>query len=802
MHRLWTVIGICAIGLTALGFHLRELQPAISAPDDRATWNAPVDDAVVMQLLTRRLLTALQHTDISLMTGLLTPDYQEAPARWNEPTGYILIGNRKKFLRRYLNGRRAFMRVFRVSGQKNFRDLRFRLTEWLPQGDAMDCTLEARTPAGRLVARLRLYFSLEEEGWRLAMSDGLSLLAQLPLPEPRANQPGHSFSERILLTHEFNSPFIPEDRTFQRRFLLPAYRLMTLDRRVSRLRWRREIFQQPHAIAFSRLPASSPEAGADENAFLLLLTDPAANRLLYGRVSTGFRSYDARESGRPLHGPSGIAVDSRGYIYVADTGNGRILMLKPSGRGGNTDLLLLRSIGDGVLKHPFALAWDDAGTLYDTTDDRIWVLDHGTGELIAFRASILNPAVILRYRHENWLAPVAVAVGRFNGRNDDQLYVVDQSGPAIDRLYFDGRQLHFVQRRSLPPGSRPTALSSDGWGGLYLTDAGRNRIEKFAADLSLVSALNLQPTGTSVQQFQPMFLALASPSGLPEKYLTAQEAWLLEAWTDSTGLKRYALGLDAWIRRVRLASDQTQLTFDLTVTGAGRLQIVLISTDTPEKQFQLPPLWSPPAMFSWTWDRRTSNDLWIPSGTYFVQLRANSIDGNQESVREFGPVELPFYYRLAPDNNSSLTAVDLFQGDIAAAGAGHALRPILSHPEAVVVRMPGLSSHRRYEIRFHYRTPGSPVRQAASINGIPLHAPMKVGHSTQRTAWMAIPSSAFANSGLEVRIEKTAGAGLVGVEAVEIREANSLPRPANGLTLQAPQGHDPAGSAVAEEKGA
>src|SRR3989442_12418401 len=69
--------------------------------------------------------------------------------------------------------------------------------------------------------------------------------------------------------------------------------------------------------------------------------------------------------------PSGVAVDSSGNIYVADTNNDRIAVFDSSGK-------LLKSIGSkgsgpGEFNHPSGVAVDSICNIYvaDTNNDRI-----------------------------------------------------------------------------------------------------------------------------------------------------------------------------------------------------------------------------------------------------------------------------------------------------------------------------------------------------------------------------------------------------------------------------------------------
>ena len=71
--------------------------------------------------------------------------------------------------------------------------------------------------------------------------------------------------------------------------------------------------------------------------------------------------------------PSGIAADSAGRIYVADTGNHRVQTFDAAGRW--LGAFGSEGIGAGQLKEPSSIGLDSSGNIYaaDTGNHRIQV---------------------------------------------------------------------------------------------------------------------------------------------------------------------------------------------------------------------------------------------------------------------------------------------------------------------------------------------------------------------------------------------------------------------------------------------
>jgi uncharacterized protein (TIGR03663 family) len=181
----------------------------------------------------------------------------------------------------------------------------------------------------------------------------------------------------------------------------------------------------------------------------------------------------ARSTGEPGSGPGqfneprGLAADSRGNLYVADTKNSRIQVFDPNGQP-------LRSIGsagsgDGQLKEPCGVAVDADGTVIvaDTWNHRI-VRFQADGKWLGVWTD--DP--------RGFFGPRSVLISR------GFLYVADTGNKRIGRFDKDGKKVSDWGTPGSGPGQfiEPVGLAADAAGNILVADTGNHRVQTFDAE--------------------------------------------------------------------------------------------------------------------------------------------------------------------------------------------------------------------------------------------------------------------------------------------------------------------------------
>jgi uncharacterized protein (TIGR03437 family) len=218
-----------------------------------------------------------------------------------------------------------------------------------------------------------------------------------------------------------------------------------------------------------------------------------ANGVITTMAGTGSAQYGG-DSGpgtvATLNTPAGLAVDSSGNLYIADTGNHAVRKLTIDGTistvaGNGTHGFA----GDGgspagaLLDSPSAVAVDRDGNLF--------VADAGNHRIRRISPdSSLGPAVISTVPDANaalWHTPAGVAVDA--GGN---LYISDQDDQRVFRVEPNGRVTTIAGTGSAGFSgdfgaaletmlSGPQGLAVDASGSIYICDTGNNRIRKLTA---------------------------------------------------------------------------------------------------------------------------------------------------------------------------------------------------------------------------------------------------------------------------------------------------------------------------------
>lgn len=176
-----------------------------------------------------------------------------------------------------------------------------------------------------------------------------------------------------------------------------------------------------------------------------------------------------------LIGPYGIAVDSKGMVYVADQRVGAVFIF-------NTETRDVQMIRNGIEAH---FGWINGLAIDD--DDRLFVSDGKMHRVLIFNTKHEVESQIT----EGLVDPVGLALDTTNrflyvvDTQQDQVIVYDADSLKLLRRIGTGGKNHFLTT----PGDfgAPQGVAVDQDGNVYVTDTLNDRVEIFDADGGFIS---------------------------------------------------------------------------------------------------------------------------------------------------------------------------------------------------------------------------------------------------------------------------------------------------------------------------
>ncbi len=393
--------------------------------------------------------------------------------------------------------------------------------------------------------------------------------------------------------------------TFARTPVAPDLGLESLTRAISRERLGRQLFAQPYAtVTLSQVDVYDRFPYVESRHFQIV-SDPAWDRLVVGETGKSLQAYDGSgTSAGAFDQPRGLALDEQDRLYVADTGNDRIVVLQARTESDRISLSPVRVI-EG-LKGPYDVAVSDGGTPFQPSDDVLVVAETGGNRVSAWSLPASGASQRLGTIGElgsgrgHFAGPTAITIGREDGVSTGDVFVADAHNQRIVQLRMRGGRLEWMDETG-SEGGLVTSLDTDQWGNLYAASPQRGSVRKYGPALTPVA--ELREAMSRPRSFRVPFFNVRDHRDGSVTRIGQASAVSLDEWSESTGLRLWNLGVE--------------------VTGLG-----ISGGDAPEASFTL----TDRATVQWTMtDASSGQVLWtrsggtLPAGTHRLALADDAL---------------------------------------------------------------------------------------------------------------------------------------------------------------------------------
>jgi len=272
----------------------------------------------------------------------------------------------------------------------------------------------------------------------------------------------------------------------------------------------REKFDDPQGLFCTKLKCKDdPDNPKDDDELTVYGLNSGRNEIIYNKSLTSIGIVGGPGRGlKEFNHPVSLTGDSDGNLYVADTGNNRVVHL----RYENDELVGVKEITlDDTslpLNHPTGVSLS-GGRLYvaDRDNDRIVVLSPDGKVLADYRFSIGG---------DRLFKPYTIAAVSENDKwryyRDYFLAVVDSLGRRLWKIAIDGSPLKVVHYGSILHGGSFNHVAIDYYGNIYVTDTEMGVIHKFDRHLNYIVSIGDsqfdEPRGITIyRRFGQIFIS-------------------------------------------------------------------------------------------------------------------------------------------------------------------------------------------------------------------------------------------------------------------------------------------------------
>ena len=262
----------------------------------------------------------------------------------------------------------------------------------------------------------------------------------------------------------------------------------------------RTFFDDPQGLATARLEAwEDTTTRNDDDEVVVYGVNSGRHQIIYNTSMWTLGLYGKKGSDIDcFFCPKGIAANGKGDVFVADSGNDRIVRLfNPKSKLQWVRVFTGKDANDPGLSGPNRIAIDEQRHVY--------VTDPGNRRIVVF-----SPDGTVLHRFPSGKAvPTAIAVADGMDhwsffREERVVFYAEDSGRTVVKCTLDGR---ILQRSGMPPGYSACYGATDYYHNYWVTDFGNHCVVKFDHNLHLVAVFGAHGSGDNEFE-QPRGIAI------------------------------------------------------------------------------------------------------------------------------------------------------------------------------------------------------------------------------------------------------------------------------------------------------
>lgn len=277
----------------------------------------------------------------------------------------------------------------------------------------------------------------------------------------------------------------------------------------------RTAFDDPQGLATTRLECWEDTATKnDDDEVVVYGVNSGRHEIIYNTSMWTLGLYGEKGSGvDQLYFPKGIAADSKGNVFVADSGNNRVVHLyNPRKKLQWKSSFNGKTSSDSGLKGPSRISLDENGNVYvnDPGHKRILVFTRD-GNVTGSIPSAGDPLF------ENGPTALVVADGnaRWSNFKDERvIFCADKNGTRLWKINLNGS---VIKKTNLPQKYHVSYAAIDHYHNIWLTDTYNHCVLKYDHELQLLDIFGkygtddnqfVEPRGIAIyQRFGQVFVA-------------------------------------------------------------------------------------------------------------------------------------------------------------------------------------------------------------------------------------------------------------------------------------------------------